>query len=445
MGWCSRIIGLLSLAWTLPALAEPAALTFAPNDRVLVLAPHPDDEVLGCAGVIQTAKARGLPVRVAFLTYGDNNQWSFWVYRHRPVIFPAATRNMGLIRHDEAVAAAQELGLPATELRFLGYPDFRTLDIWRSHWDAQPALRSMFTHVTAVPYANAQHPGAPYKGEAVLDDLKQVFREFQPTKIFLSHPADHNGDHRALYLFARVAAWDGEQEGRPAPTFLPYLIHSAGWPTKGAKLTPPEALEDDIAWQQLDVTEAQLAHKRTALEAHRTQYKTSPAYLKQFLRRNELFGDFPVISLRAEPLPAASRSPVKAMPAELTQHERHVFVGLEQRHVRLDKDALVYSFDLSRPLAYGVEATMSICGYRSDKPFAQMPKLLVKVGETGEAVYDNGRRLDDDTVTITRSARQITVRVPLTALGQPQRVLSSARTYLGEVPLDSAAWRVLAL
>ena len=39
----------------------------------LVLAPHPDDEVLGCAGAILRHVARGDPVRVIILTDGAGN------------------------------------------------------------------------------------------------------------------------------------------------------------------------------------------------------------------------------------------------------------------------------------------------------------------------------------------------------------------------------------
>ena len=49
-------------------------LALSTNDRVLVMAPHPDDESLGCGGIIQTAVERHIPVRVVFFTYGDNNQ-----------------------------------------------------------------------------------------------------------------------------------------------------------------------------------------------------------------------------------------------------------------------------------------------------------------------------------------------------------------------------------
>jgi LmbE family N-acetylglucosaminyl deacetylase len=38
---------------------------------VLVFAPHPDDEVIGAAGVLQQALAAGKSVRIVFATNGD--------------------------------------------------------------------------------------------------------------------------------------------------------------------------------------------------------------------------------------------------------------------------------------------------------------------------------------------------------------------------------------
>src|SRR5262250_1622088 len=72
------------------ALASP--LDLGPADRLLVLAPHPDDELVGCGGMIQRALAAGAAVRVVFLTYGDGNEWSFTVYRRHPVVAPDAVR-----------------------------------------------------------------------------------------------------------------------------------------------------------------------------------------------------------------------------------------------------------------------------------------------------------------------------------------------------------------
>ena len=38
---------------------------------VLVLAPHPDDEVFGCGGALVQAAKNGIPVRVVVLTDGE--------------------------------------------------------------------------------------------------------------------------------------------------------------------------------------------------------------------------------------------------------------------------------------------------------------------------------------------------------------------------------------
>src|SRR5207249_3833424 len=56
--------------------ARAAELRLARDDRVLVLAPHPDDEALACGGLVQRALKMRLPVRIVFLTYGDSNEWS---------------------------------------------------------------------------------------------------------------------------------------------------------------------------------------------------------------------------------------------------------------------------------------------------------------------------------------------------------------------------------
>ena len=80
------LLGYLSVI----AFADPLkmdAVTLSGTDRVLVLAPHPDDEVLGAGGVIQQAVAQKLPIKIVFLTYGDSNQWSFLLYRKHPVVF----------------------------------------------------------------------------------------------------------------------------------------------------------------------------------------------------------------------------------------------------------------------------------------------------------------------------------------------------------------------
>lgn len=448
----------VSLAWRLlgpghhrlePPSTRPE-VTLRPSDRLLILAPHPDDEVLGCGGIIQRALAMRLPVDIVFFTYGDNNQWSFLVYRKHPVLIPGAVKRMGLVRHDEAIASAQALGLGAEHLTFLGYPDFGTMQIWKTHWGDRPPFRSMLTKVTAVPYDNARRPGAAYKGEEILRDLTAIIRSLRPTKVFVSHPGDHMPDHAALYLFTRIALWDLASELQPE--LYPYLVHFKRWPRPRGlhptePLEPPALLSDEMFWRSHRLSPDEVDRKLRAIRAHRTQYDSSKGYLLSFIRPNELFGEVSAIPLPMSAsgiaLPAGEHANPPELPEQLTDEERAAFVGVEMRSVWLEDGQLVLAIRFSRPLAQAVKASIFIFGYRSDRSFATMPKLHVTFGEFQHAVYDQDRALPDGTVQITRTPRQLTVRVPLESLGTPQKILTSARTYLGEVPLDWTSWETL--
>ena len=429
---------------------SPPSFALNQNDRVLILAPHPDDESLTCAGVIQAALAMKVPVRVVWLTCGDNNEWSFILYRKHLVIKAAAERAMGEVRHDEAVAAMKALGLSPEHLAFLGYPDFGTLTIWDRHWGDSPPFKSMLTKVTSVPYTNAFRYGASYKGQDILRDLTTNLREFKPTKVFCSHPSDLNVDHQALYLFTRIALWDLEKEMRPA--LYPFPVHAAKWPKPDGlhpelPLSPPAQLASGINWAIHPLTGDQAQAKEAALRAHRSQMDYSKGFMLSFVRANELFGDFSPVTLPTEqPESAQGSGHLKRAPqlqGELTETERAKYVGIEQVRMWREAAELVVAVQFSRPLGKGVSASVYAFGYRSDRSFEQMPKLRVVFGDVKHEVYDQERKLPAGTVKLQRDAHQLTVRIPLKAMGDPQRALASVHTYLGIDPLDWAEWRVL--
>ena len=105
----------LALAMTLAAsacgcvgssntISMPAANLAGP--RLLVIAPHPDDETVGAGGAIAMARARGWDVTVVFLTCGDG----FWqAVRHRGEAMPtpADMQAYGASRAAEARRATQ--------------------------------------------------------------------------------------------------------------------------------------------------------------------------------------------------------------------------------------------------------------------------------------------------------------------------------------------------
>ncbi len=370
----------------------PAEQELTPNDRILILAPHPDDEVLGCGGVVQQAVARGIPVAVVFLTYGDLNEGSFLTYRLHLVVAPSAVRAMGEVRRQEALAADRILGVPAADLTFLGYPDGGTLDLWTSHWGKSPAGHGRLTRARAVPYPTAFRPGAPYKGEEVLADLTELLTRLRPTQVFVSHPADRHPDHAALYLFTQIALWD--LAGKVDAELHPYLVHFPGWPESGyhpgEPATPPKALAREETWQSWGLTPREVAQKLQALAAHRSQWRSGARHLLPFVRASEI----------TEKLPA------------------------KEPEIRRNGERVEIALALQGGRPKGAGKSLFVFGYRADRSFAAMPKLELRwnAGRSGEiggcTVLDQGRVLPGHPVTVERRADHLVLNLPV---GAPRR------------------------
>jgi hypothetical protein len=75
--WTTGVAGATTRDQSSVTMSLPSCPTLTPDDRIIIFAPHPDDESIACGGVIQQALALKVPVRIVWLTYGDNNEWSF--------------------------------------------------------------------------------------------------------------------------------------------------------------------------------------------------------------------------------------------------------------------------------------------------------------------------------------------------------------------------------
>jgi LmbE family N-acetylglucosaminyl deacetylase len=450
--WQTRSVIALAVVLAQSAAAGASPLAFERGDRVLVLAPHPDDETLGCGGVLHDAVRAGIPVHVVFLTNGDANELSFLVWERHPVVTSKGAIDMGRLRAEEARRAARALGLPADAVTFLGYPDAGTMPMWTGGWGAHPPYESLITRVTAVPYPTALRPGAPYKPESVLQDVQTVLRKFRPTRLFVSHPADAHPDHRAGYLYAMAALW--ETPDVPPPTVYPYLIHHGRWPVPSADppttpLEPPPLLGQEIAWQRRLLDAGDLDAKRAALEAYATQLAYNRQFMLGFVRANELFGDFTPATLRT---PDAARDllagPASATPdprIQVTPQAHESFVGIDWRRVERHGASVTLTAEVSRRLLPGTYAVFYLFGARPDRPFAGMPKVRVTIGALGSRVADRDIPLPKAPVAVGRSGRRLTVTVPLALLGEPRRLLIGADTALADLPMHSAGWRLVEL
>ena len=475
-----RFIHLLAIALLGVAAARPAAaadterLLLGDDERILVLAAHPDDETLSAGGLVQEALALDLPVRVCFFTMGDNNEIAFLFTRRHPVRMPGAVRAMGTLRQNEAIAAAVQLGLSTNDLVFLGYPDSGTLEVWTRHWRAVPPYRSALTRATAVPYDRVLTPGAAYAGEDVLDDLIEVVRDFRPTHVVLSHPADHNVDHRALHLFARVALWSLEAEGI-SPDLLAAPVHYTQWPEPRRfhplrPASPPHFLDDALPWQEFALAPFQVTNKLAALRRHHSQFLHGAAYLQSFVRRTELFGDFPDVELPggsgSAEIPENDATQFRtddALFEELASESDHWRDVAEQNAKETadlndhDNDFLSrtfsgdgvrmgLSFRFRKPLSPAAALTVHLYGFRPDVPFGQMPKIAVECAPGRPPdVRDLDVQLPPGSVELEVKGEEAVLRVPYDLLGRPEKILSDARLSKGKLPIDWVPWRAIDL
>jgi LmbE family N-acetylglucosaminyl deacetylase len=438
----------LFFLWCLPLYAQEsrAMAPFTQKDRILILAPHPDDEVLGAAGVIQEALRLKIPVKIVYLSHGDNNEVSFIIYEKRLVILKKAFIAMGEVRRKEAVAAMKFLGIPENQLVFLGYPDFGTLEIFTKYWNTGKPYRSMLTRVTEVPYAECLSPHAPYRGESVLKDLERVILDFKPTKIFVSHSVDVNRDHRALNLFLQVVLWDLKGQIRQ-PEIFPYLIHAVGWPRpKGyhpeLRLTPPKNLDDSqLAWQILDLTDAEVERKKEALTLYKSQVECCLSYLSSFVRKNELFGGYPTLQLFKPKNAEILWEDVKTSKGEDEADEQNT--GISKLAYAQQGGYLLIRLGLKHRIDKQFGISVYLFGYSKNKSFPLMSKIHLTIGLGGVRLKDKKRPLSSKVVQVAYQGKSMILKVPFSLLDNPQYLLASAASKAKDLPFDNTAWRIL--
>ncbi|RSK47288.1 PIG-L deacetylase family protein [Hymenobacter rigui] len=207
-----------------PLLPPAAAASLGPT---VVLAPHPDDESLGCGGLLALLRQAGLPVWCVLVTDGTMSH-------PNSRKFPAAARQD--LRQAELQEALAELTIPEEALHCLSLPD------------------------GAVP------PPDTADGATAVQQLAAFLDATQPATVLVPWRRDPHPDHRATYLLLQAAV---QQLPQP-PRVLEYVVWA--W-ERAAPDDLPQPGEAE-GWQ-LDITPV-LAQKQRAIAAHRSQLPGSP-------------------------------------------------------------------------------------------------------------------------------------------------------------------------
>jgi LmbE family N-acetylglucosaminyl deacetylase len=153
-------------------------MEFNSKSRILVVAAHPDDEIIGCGGTIARAISVGAHVSILFLGEGISARFPIGEYDSKDFHDQTAQR------HAESRAA----------LAVLGVQDVRYGDRLCAQFDKLPLL-------------------------SIVKEIESVMEQVRPTTLLTHSPSEVNLDHRIAFEAVEVAC-------RPTRPWIPKSIYT---------------------------------------------------------------------------------------------------------------------------------------------------------------------------------------------------------------------------
>jgi LmbE family N-acetylglucosaminyl deacetylase/glycosyltransferase involved in cell wall biosynthesis len=215
-----------------------------PAPRLLFFAPHPDDETLAGSRILNCAAQRRLPLKVVFVTNGDNNPWPQCLAEWRWHIGTADRLRWGARRSEEALRALAVLGIAVPQAAFWGFRDQELTE-------------------------ELNHP-EPRLLRAITAELV----DFRPTLVVAPSRLDLHPDHNALGVLVSLAL---ATHADRSISRLHYIVHG----------DPGAVRHDNIVVSEM--TAPQRALKRMALEQYTTQLLLSRRRFMRYVDRTEYF------------------------------------------------------------------------------------------------------------------------------------------------------------
>lgn len=150
------------------------------QQRILILSPHPDDETLGCGGLIAKAKELGAEVYVQFLTVGDTKDYS------------AAGLSTAQERHGEIKRVADFFGWDGWDISFPGNEYHLRLD-----------------QIPRVDLSNM-----------IERDSSLSIAELEPSVVITTHRTSYNQDHQVAAEALHTATRPSNRSARHHPALV---------------------------------------------------------------------------------------------------------------------------------------------------------------------------------------------------------------------------------
>jgi LmbE family N-acetylglucosaminyl deacetylase len=227
------------------AVFQKDFLVLDSDSQLLLIAPHPDDESLGCGVVLQRAVRAGAAIRVVYATDGEDNPWPHRLIERKWRLSADDRKRWGQTRRAEALAALNVLGVRPSDVRFLGLPDQGLTNLLKRDC------------------------------RSTIERFAEIIRDWSPTHLLIPSVADTHPDHNALAVILRLALAKFFPHGHEISVWS-YTIHGQG-----------RAFLDRA--QQDRQSEAETSTKVRAIRCHKTQLRLSRRRFLAYACRLERF------------------------------------------------------------------------------------------------------------------------------------------------------------
>lgn len=250
---------------------------------LLIIAPHPDDEVLMASSALARAADERLSIAVVLVTNGD-----------------LGCERDAYLRQAESAAVLRSLDIDETQLIVLGYPDGALAKLntqplgpraHRSRTGGCTTQDETYGDVSANRIdEHRARTGAPgrWTSTELTQDLAAVLERLQPKEVYVPHGLDAHPDHAMTYVYFRRAL---DLLDRSPQRVHRSMVHAGRcWPSCESALSlssPMPRLPEP--WATYKPDEVAAINGRRKLQLIRSYASQLDPWLLSFARSNEVF------------------------------------------------------------------------------------------------------------------------------------------------------------
>ena len=171
-------------------------------------------------------------------------------------------------------------------------------------------------------------------------------------------------------------------------------------------------------------------------------------HLYPFLRKNELFGNYPIVTLSRQTMQRIVWQDVD-IATDTAPYTSGKTKSFQKNVTDIDYgwqgDKLFIHLQLKRALDEDLGISIYLFGHDKKTEFAKMPKIRVTLGILGAQTFDLQKHIVVSGTTVKNEKQTLIISVPLAIMGNPKYILTSAYSRAGDLAFSETAWRILEL